>query len=104
MVYISNGKEKNKMTKKYETYNRDNVSYKQMAQDLIYDAIKRLADSELVYYRKDINYNNYKYRDNVIKELEKNFDTIVNKFNKGSGKKVNYKWYQSLTVKYPMMD
>ena len=37
------------MTKKYETYNRDNVSYKQMAQDLIYDTLKRLADSELVY-------------------------------------------------------
>ena len=86
------------MTKKYETYNRDNVSYKQMAQDLIYDAIKRLADSELVYYRKDINYNNYKYRDNVIKELEKNFDSMTKKFSKGS------KWYQSLTVKYPRMD
>jgi len=93
-------KEKNKMTKKYETYNKDNVSYKQMAQDLIYDAIKRLADSELVYYRKDINYHNYKYRDNVIKELEKNFDSMTKKFNnKGKGK-----WYQSLTVKYPMMD
>ena len=87
------------MTKKYETYNRDNVSYKQMAQDLIYDTLKRLADSELVYYRKDINYNNYKYRDNVIKEVEKNFDSMTKKFNKGKGK-----WYQSLTVKYPMMD
>ena len=86
------------MTKKYETYNRDNVSYKQMAQDLIYDAVKRLADSELVYYRRDINYNNYKYRDNVKKELEKNFDSMTKKFSKGS------KWYQSLTVKYPMMD
>ncbi len=86
------------MTKKYETYNRDNVSYKQMAQDLIYDTLKRLADSELVYYRKDINYNNYKYRDNVIKELEKNFDSMTKKFSKGS------KWYQSLTVKYPRMD
>ena len=86
------------MTKKYETYNKDNVSYKQMAQDLIYDAVKRLADSELVYYRKDINYNNYKYRDNVIKELEKNFDSMTKKFSKGS------KWYQSLTVKYPRMD
>ena len=86
------------MTKKYETYNRDNVSYKQMAQDLIYESIKSLANSEVVYYRRDINYNNYKYRDKVIKELEKNFDSMTKKFSKGS------KWYQSLTVKYPRMD
>ena len=86
------------MTKKYETYNKDNVSYKQMAQDLIYESIKSLANSEVVYYRRDINYDNYKYRDNVIKELEKNFDSMTKKFSKGS------KWYQSLTVKYPRMD
>ena len=86
------------MTKKYETYNRDNVSYKQMAQDLIYESIKSLANSEVVYYRRDINYNNYKYRDKVIKELEKNFDSMTKKFSKGN------KWYQSLTVKYPRMD
>ena len=86
------------MTKKYETYNKDNVSYKQMAQDLIYESIKSLANSEVVYYRRDINYDNYKYRDKVIKELEKNFDSITKKFSKGS------KWYQSLTVKYPRMD
>jgi len=94
------------MTKKYDTYNKDNVSYKQMAQDLIYESIKSLANSEVVYYRRDINYRSgnsygsYKYRDKVIKELEKNFDNITKKFNnKGKGK-----WYQSLTVKYPMMD
>jgi hypothetical protein len=93
------------MTKKYETYNKDNVSYKQMAQDLIYESLKSLANSEVVYYRRDINYRSgnsygsYKYRDNVIKELEKNFDSMTKKFNKGKGK-----WYQSLTVKYPMMD
>ena len=86
------------MTKKYETYNKDNVSYKQMAQDLIYESIKSLANSEVVYYRRDINYDNYKYRDKVIKELEKNFDSMTKKFSKGS------KWYQSLTVKYPRMD
>ena len=86
------------MTKKYETYNKDNVSYKQMAQDLIYESIKSLANSEVVYYRRDINYDNYKYRDNVIKELEKNFDSMTKKFSKGS------KWYQSPTVKYPRMD
>jgi len=92
------------MTKKYETYNRDNVSYKQMAQDLIYDTLKQLATNETIYFRRDINYNNYKYRDNVKKELQKNFDTIVNKFNKGSGKKVNYKWYRPITIKLPLLD
>ena len=86
------------MTKKYETYNKDNVSYKQMAQDLIYESLKSLANSEVVYYRRDINYDNYKYRNKVIKELEKNFDSMTKKFSKGS------KWYQSLTVKYPRMD
>ena len=40
------------MTKKYETYNRDNVSYKQMAQDLIYDTLKQLATNETIYFRR----------------------------------------------------